>query len=116
MRIGAGWNKMRRICQRVISRMASESSIRRILMVEIMNEASGKGDALRRACRYLGGTAEEAAFIGDFFNDIGALKAAGLSACVKNAPQEVKDCCDMVLSDCMDGAVAEFIERVQKII
>ncbi|MFR6589873.1 MAG: HAD family hydrolase [Gallintestinimicrobium sp.] len=51
-----------------------------------------------------------------FFNDIGALKAAGLSACVKNAPQEVKDCCDMVLSDCMDGAVAEFIERVQKII
>ena len=47
---------------------------------------------------------------------IGALKAAGLSACVKNAPQEVKDCCDMVLSDCMDGAVAEFIERVQKII
>ena len=39
-----------------------------------------------------------------------------LSACVKNAPQEVKDCCDMVLSDCMDGAVAEFIERVQKII
>ena len=85
-------------------------------LVEIMNEASGKGDALRRACRYLGGTAEEAAFIGDFFNDIGALKAAGLSACVKNAPQEVKDCCDMVLSDCMDGAVAEFIERVQKII
>ena len=51
-----------------------------------------------------------------FFNDIGALKAVGLSACVKNAPQEVKDCCDMVLSDCMDGAVAEFIERVQKII
>ena len=84
--------------------------------MEIMNEASGKGDALRRACRYLGGTAEEAAFIGDFFNDIGALKAAGLSACVKNAPREVKDCCDMVLSDCMDGAVAEFIERVQKII
>ena len=39
-------------------------------LVEIMNEASGKGDALRRACRYLGGTAEEAAFIGDFFNDI----------------------------------------------
>lgn len=35
-------------------------------LVEIMNEASGKGDALRRACRYLGGTAEEAAFIGDF--------------------------------------------------
>lgn len=85
-------------------------------LVEIMNEASGKGDALRRACRYLGGTAEEAAFIGDFFNDIGALKAVGLSACVKNAPQEVKDCCDMVLSDCMDGAVVEFIERVQKII
>lgn len=85
-------------------------------LVEIMNEASGKGDALRRACRYLGGTAEEAAFIGDFFNDIGALKAVGLSACVKNAPQEVKSCCDMVLSDCMDGAVAEFIERVQKII
>ena len=42
--------------------------------------------------------------------------AVGLSACVNNAPQEVKDCCDMVLSDCMDGAVAEFIERVQKII
>ena len=84
-------------------------------LVEIMNEASGKGDALRRACRYLGGSVEEAAFIGDFYNDIGALKAAGLSACVKNAPQEVKDCCDMVLSDCMDGAVAEFIEQVQKI-
>ena len=54
--------------------------------------------------------------LSEIFNDIGALKAAGLSACVKNAPQEVKDCCDMVLSDCMDGAVAEFIERVQKII
>ena len=83
-------------------------------LVEIMNEASGKGDALRRACRYLGCSAEEAAFIGDFYNDMEALKAAGVSACVKNAPQEVKDCCDMVLSDCMDGAVAEFIERVRK--
>lgn len=83
-------------------------------LVEIMNEASGKGDALRRACRYLGCSAEEVAFIGDFYNDMEALKAAGISACVKNAPQEVKDCCDMVLSDCMDGAVAEFIERVRK--
>ena len=116
MRIGAGWNKMCRICQR------SEAGWRQ-------NRAYGgyAGGNYERSIRK-GGCTQTCLQISwrncrgsrvyrrFFLNDIGALEAAGLSACVKNAPREVKDCCDMVLSDCMDGAVAEFIERVQKII
>ncbi len=81
MRIGAGWNKMCRICQN-----QKPDGVRiehtEDTLVEIMNEASGKGmhsdvpadilEELQRKPR-----------LSEIFNDIGALKAAGLSACVK---------------------------------
>ena len=40
------------------------------------------------------------------------MRCAGLSACVSEAPREVRSQCALVLSGCMDGAVADFLEAL----
>lgn len=81
--------------------------------VEIMHEGAGKYTALKRLCAYMDISLSQVVFVGDFYNDLEVIKHVGLSACVAGAPKEVKECCTWVLSDCMEGAVAELIERLQ---
>lgn len=82
--------------------------------VEIMNEDAGKLEALERLCRVNGLPLERVAFIGDFYNDLELMRHAGLSACVSEAPREVQSQCALVLSGCMDGAVADFLEALAR--
>ena len=80
--------------------------------VELMNANAGKREALERLCRANGIPLDRVAFIGDFYNDLDLMRCAGLSACVSEAPREVRSQCALVLSGCMDGAVADFLEAL----
>lgn len=71
-----------------------------------------KGNAVRFLSKHLGVPIEETIAVGDNFNDMEMLKAAGLGACVSSAPDEVKANSDYVCErDYMDGAVAEVLEK-----
>ena len=51
--------------------------------------------------------------IGDFYNDVPMLRAAGISATVGDANDDIKELVDFVGGRCLDGAVADFIEYIE---
>ena len=58
---------------------------------------------------------EEAAYIGDDLNDLGAMSLAGITACPRDAAEEVKKSCTLILkSRGGEGAVREFAELLLK--
>ena len=70
---------------------------------EIMPEGVSKGQALKDLCRYLKIPVENTIAIGDYFNDIELLQAAGRSVAVQNAPGEVQLVADEITSACLDA-------------
>lgn len=57
---------------------------------------SGKGNAIRDLCTYLNIPISNSAAIGDEYNDISMIKAAGLGCAMQNAKEEVKKVADFV--------------------
>ena len=56
---------------------------------------------------------EEAAYVGDDLNDLGAMRCVGTAVCPQNAAKQVKSCCSYVLSSRGgEGAVREFVEMI----
>lgn len=70
-----------------------------------------KGSGLERLCGYLGIPVENTVVVGDAPNDIDILKKAGLSVAMGNAYDEVKEICDVVVSDNDHYGVLEVIQR-----
>ena len=54
--------------------------------------------------------------IGDYENDVAMLKAADLSFCPSNAIESVKNSCDYILCDESEGALAEMLLILEKLI
>ena len=50
--------------------------------------------------------------IGDYYNDIELMRAAGHSVAMGNAPKEVQVEADEVTGNCMDGGVAQVLYRL----
>ena len=71
-----------------------------------------KGSGLKWLADYLGYTADECIAVGDNYNDVEMIEAAGLGACVSSALDDVKAISDVVLKcDYFEGAVKELIEE-----
>lgn len=70
-----------------------------------------KGSGLERLCDHLGIPLESTVVVGDAPNDIDILKTAGLSVAMGNAFDEVKEICDVVVSDNDHNGVLEVIQR-----
>lgn len=70
-----------------------------------------KGSGLERLCDYLRIPIENTVVVGDAPNDIEILKRAGLSVAMGNAFDEVKEICDVVVSDNDHYGVLEVIQR-----
>ena len=51
--------------------------------------------------------------IGDFDNDAEMLQSANMAACPENASEEIKKIASIHVCHCRDGAVADFIERIE---
>ena len=71
-----------------------------------------KGAGLHNLCQLLGIDISETIAVGDNYNDMPMLLAAGLSVAANNAVEDVKKACDITTdADNNEGVIAEIIER-----
>lgn len=76
---------------------------------EIMPEGVTKGAALKELCAYMGIPIENTVAIGDYYNDVDLMRAAGHSVAMGNAPKEIQLVADAVTGRCLDGGVAQVL-------
>ena len=79
---------------------------------EIMPENVTKASGLRDLCGHLSIPIENTIAIGDYYNDIDIMRAAGYSVAVANAPPGVQAEADEVTGACLDGGVAQFLYKL----
>ena len=83
--------------------------------MEMVPSGVSKGAALRTLCEESGLPIASTAFIGDSYNDAEMLRCAGITACPSGAPDDLKALCDVEVGPCMGGAVADFIEYLERL-
>ena len=82
--------------------------------IEILPNGANKAAALKQLCKMLNIKKGGYFAIGDFYNDIEMLSAADIAACPCDSPDEIKKHADYLTAEALDGAVAHFIEYLQK--
>lgn len=86
----------------------------RSTLLEFLHPHVNKGFALRQLAEHYHLDMAQTAAIGDGYNDIPMLKAAGVSFAVKNAPQVVERAADHVVSAWDQDGVADAIDWILK--
>ena len=81
---------------------------------EMVPKGISKGAGLKKLCDAMNIDIKDTVAIGDYYNDIEILQMAGLSVCVDNAPQDIKDICHAVVPKCMDGGVGHLLAQIIK--
>lgn len=81
---------------------------------EILRSDCSKGSALHQLAEILKIDHENVMAIGDYYNDLELLQSAGHAAMPAEAPDELKKLADITVCRCEDGAVADFIEYIEK--
>ena len=71
-----------------------------------------KGVGLADLCEKMGLTLADAVAAGDSANDIGMLKAAGLSCCMANGTEDAKAAADRIIADVREDGLAALIEEL----
>ena len=72
-----------------------------------------KDEALLKLCAFLEVATEETLYMGDDFNDLPAMRLAGIAACPANAAQEVRELCPVAATlPGGSGAVREVAEMI----
>lgn len=84
----------------------------RIDFLEFVNCNCSKGTGLKVLADYYGIDMANTIAIGDNFNDLPMLSAAGLSVAMGNSEDEVKRQCDIVTDSCDDSGVAQIINKL----
>ncbi len=80
--------------------------------LELNKHGVNKGEAMLKLAELLGIKKEETIAVGDNFNDMSMLNAAGLSVAAGNAVAAVKKSCKYVCkNDNNEGVLAEVIEK-----
>lgn len=80
--------------------------------MELNRKGVSKGNGLKRLCDLAGIDISETIAIGDNYNDLSMIQAAGLGVGVNNTVEEMKKDCDIITdADCDHSAVAEVISR-----
>ena len=79
--------------------------------VELIEPGVSKASALERLAVILHVKRDEVMAIGDSYNDLPMLRAAGLSVAMGNAVQAVKDSCQVVTGTCDEGGFAAAVYR-----
>ena len=81
---------------------------------EILPKGITKATALLKLCEQLGIPPSRSIAIGDYNNDIGMIKAAGLGIAVGNALPEVKAAADLVTVTNDEHAIAHIIGKIDR--
>lgn len=79
---------------------------------EILSHGVNKGTALPELIKYLCIQPENVYAIGDYYNDVGMLKAAAHAAAPEGAPDDIKALCEYIARPVEEGAVADYIEYI----
>lgn len=79
--------------------------------IEVMNPNVDKGKALALVAQHAGVPLEETMAIGDSWNDVPLLSAAGFGVAMGSSPAELRAVSDAVVSDVAHDGVAEALER-----
>ncbi len=79
---------------------------------DIVRSGVDKGVGLSDLCEKLGLTLADAVAAGDSANDLGMLRAAGLSCCMANGTEEAKAAADRIIPDVREDGVAALIEEL----
>jgi len=92
--------------------LAGRANVTRSLpeFVEVFDRAADKGVALRFVASRLDVGIEETVAIGDSWNDVTMLEAAGFAVAMGSAPPEVRALADAVVADLAHDGVAEAID------
>ncbi|MBE6685119.1 MAG: HAD family phosphatase [Ruminococcaceae bacterium] len=83
-------------------------------LYEVVPKGVNKGAALPRLAAALGIDMSKVVAIGDYYNDVAMLRAAGLSVAVANAVDEVKAVADYVTVSNEEHAIARVIEELDR--
>ena len=79
---------------------------------DIVRGGIDKGVGLADLCARMGLTLDDTVAAGDSANDIGMLKAAGLSCCMANGTPEAKAAAKRVIGDVREDGLAALIEEL----
>jgi Cof subfamily protein (haloacid dehalogenase superfamily) len=82
--------------------------------LEMLPVNADKGAALKKIVEICRFSMENVYAIGDYYNDVELLQAAGFAAMPQNSPDELKHYADLVVCNCDDGAVADLIEYIER--
>lgn len=83
--------------------------------LEQVPKGVSKASALNKLCELMDIKSGRLFAIGDYFNDVEMLKKADISAVPCDSPEEIKALADHITCICDDGAVADFIDYLDKI-
>lgn len=86
-------------------------TITKPFFLEFMNPAVDKGKSLVTLARHLNVPMEQVIAVGDSYNDISMIKAAGLGVAMGNAVEAVKQAADYETEDNEHDGVARVVER-----
>ena len=86
-------------------------AISKPFFLEVTKLGIDKGVAVKKLAEKLGIAIEEVIAVGDSFNDLPMLKAAGTSVAVENAHPEIKKQVDYIVKSNNDGGIADLIEK-----
>ncbi len=81
---------------------------------EMLPEGADKGTGIARLAEVCGVPMSAVAAIGDYYNDVEMLQTAGIPAVPANAPEEIQKLAKWITCSCEEGAVAEFIEILER--
>ncbi|MEI6578298.1 MAG: HAD-IIB family hydrolase [Eubacteriales bacterium] len=85
-----------------------------IVTYEMLAKNTHKGTSVMQLAGMLGIEYEHTAAIGDYFNDFDMLKSVFLPAACGQAPKEIHDIAKFHACHCNKGAVADFLEYIEK--
>jgi len=110
--------EMRRLADGLRGRLGQDANIflteypqRDLTLLDVMHYSVSKGDALRRVADLYGVPLRQTAAIGDNFNDLEMLQAAGRGLVMGNADETLRARFPAVLPDCAAAGVAWGIWR-----
>lgn len=82
--------------------------------LEVVNKGVNKGSGVQKLADILNISISNTAAIGDYYNDVDMLKTVGHPVCCGQAPDDIKEISEYVACHCNDGAVADFINYLEK--
>lgn len=84
------------------------------LSFDIVSSTTNKGNAVMALAELLDIPEDNIGAIGDYYNDLDMLRRVRHPACCSQAPEEIHQVCEFHACHCNEGAVADFINYLEK--